>query len=338
MTYKNLWLARNKAAIDKRLQWLKNKPEGSLLFQPSGIHFVTVEKKQSLLRMALIDREGLTSDLVQSQLDLNNPLNLISPYSQAMLLSLVWQNEPERIYLAGFGGGRIPLVLHHYFSEAFIECTDIDPTLIEIATQFFGVQFDERLKLIIQDGREYLARQEQNVRYDIILTDVILGNGYTPYRLATREFYELCQTHLSDNGVVAVDLFQREPFYAHKLKTLQSVFDCIYLCSLDVGNAVVIATNGSPLDKSELIARTQALQDSHQFAFPLLEKALQVKLGDDLADCIPHFDQAQILTDTSPPVGYFDNLPSFNPIFTQGVSDRPCPCGSGKLFPDCHGL
>ncbi|MEQ8956464.1 MAG: hypothetical protein RLP02_00845 [Coleofasciculus sp. C2-GNP5-27] len=81
---------------DKRLDWLQAQPDGCLLFKPSGVHFVMVEKSQSIIRVALIDRDYLTSDFVQSQLDFNDPLNLISPYSQAMLLSLVWQPEPKR--------------------------------------------------------------------------------------------------------------------------------------------------------------------------------------------------------------------------------------------------
>lgn len=322
---------------DKRLDWLQAQPDGCLLFKPSGVHFVMVEKSQSVIRVALIDRDYLTSDLVQSQLDFNEPLNLISLYSQAMLLSLVWQPQPKRVYCAGFGGGRIPSVLHHYFPHVQIECTEIEPLFIEIATEFFGVPFDERLKVALQDGRDYLAKQEPDVCYDIIFTDAIIGNGYTPYRLATQEFYQLCQNHLSENGVLAVNLFQRERFYADKVKTIQAVFAQIYLFPLDVGNTVVLATNSPPLNLPEILERIQVLQNDHQFAFPLSETAVQVKIGSRLIECIPQLDRAKVLVDAEPPVGYFDDLPSFNPLFAQGISDRPCPCGSGQLFQACHG-
>ncbi|MEQ9485657.1 SEC-C metal-binding domain-containing protein [Coleofasciculus sp. F4-SAH-05] len=74
-----------------------------------------------------------------------------------------------------------------------------------------------------------------------------------------------------------------------------------------------------------------------KFAFPLSETAVQVKIGSQLIECIPELDQAQVLVDTEPPADYFDDLPSFNPLFAQGVSTRPCPCGSGQLFQACHG-
>jgi len=322
---------------DKQLDWLQAQPDGCLLFKPSGVHFVMVEKSQSIIRVALIDRDYLTSDFVQSQLDFNDPLNLISPYSQAMLLSLVWQPQPKRIYCAGFAGGRIPTVLHHYFPQVQIECTEIEPLLIEIAKDFFDVPFDERFKVILQDGRDYLANQNPDVRYDIIFTDTIIGNGYTPYRLATQEFYQLCQTHLSENGVLAVNLFQRERFYADKVKTIQAVFAQVYLCPLAVGNTVVLATNSPPLQLPEILERIQGLQKDYHFAFPLSESAVQVKIGSQLIECIPQLDKAKVLVDNQPPVGYFDDLPSFNPLFAQGVSTRPCPCGSGQLFQACHG-
>jgi len=88
---------------------------------------------------------------------------------------------------------------------------------------------------------------------------------------------------------------------------------------------------------SEILERIQGLQKDYHFAFPLSESAVQVKIGSQLSECIPQLDQAQVLVDTEPPVGYFDDLPSFNPLFAQGVSTRPCPCGSGQLFQACHG-
>ena len=79
------------------------------------------------------------------------------------------------------------------------------------------------------------------------------------------------------------------------------------------------------------------MTNDHRFVFPLSESAVQVKIGSQLSECIPQLDQAKVLVDTEPPADYFDDLSSFNPLFAQGVSTRPCPCGSGQLFQACHG-
>jgi spermidine synthase len=300
------WQTINLSAIQQRLASLKQQPDGVIFCKDSGVHYVAVRKDKSQIKLSLVEKVNLHTDLLQSILDLNNPLHLVSEYTQAMLLGLVWQNQPQRIYIAGFGGGRIPLVLYHYLPETVIECADVDAIAIEAATQCFGIQLDGRLSVAIQDGREYLEQQNPDIQYDIIMTDVFFGNGYFPHRLATQEFYQLCQTHLSTAGVVLVNLLQRDEFYAEKIKTLQSVFSQVCVCPWKDINSVLIGTNSPILDKNEIVVRTQSLQDCHQFSFPLTDRALDVKVSIELAEVIPNLNRAGVLTDGAPPVGYFD--------------------------------
>ena len=301
------WQSINLSGILQRLAWLQKQPDGIIFCQDSGVHYVVVRKYQSHIKLALVEKVNLHTDLLQSVLDLNNPLHLVSEYTQAMLLGLVWQSQPQRIYIAGFGGGRIPLVLHHYLPETVIECADVDPIAIEAATQCFGVQLDDRLTVAIQDGREYLEQQNPDKQYDIIMTDVFLGNGYFPHRLATQEFYQLCEKRLSSEGVVLVNLLQRDEFYAEKIKTFQSVFSQVCVCPWKDINSVLIGSNSAILEKDEIVARAKYLQDGYQFSFPLTDRSQEVKLGTELAEAVANLDRAQILHDDAPPVGYFDS-------------------------------
>lgn len=333
----NDWQNTNLEAIKQRLQWLHEQPDGVIYCEPSGVHFIMVEKAKSLIRLALVGQVTLSSDLVQSELDFENPLNLVSRVSQAMMLGLAWNNNPKHIYMIGLGGGRLPLVLHHYFPNAKIECTEIDPTLIEIATKFFGVQLDDKLRVTVQDGRQYLAEQNPETQYDLIFIDAMLGSGYSPYRLSTQDFYELCETRLSAQGVVIVNLLEIDRFYIDKLRTIQSVFEQVYLSPVKGGNRIVIAHKGTPKEKSEIVIQSKALEDKHQFLFPLVNWAREIKMGAELQTYLSNLDPAQILSDASPPANYFDNLPSFNTVFAKVDGNHPCPCGSGELFRNCHG-
>jgi spermidine synthase len=301
------WQDTNLAAIEQRLAWLQQQPDGIIFCKDSGVHYVAVRKDRSQIKLSLVEKVNLHTDLLQSVFDFNNPLHLVSEYTQAMLLGLVWQNQPKRIYIAGFGGGRIPLVLHHYLPSSTIDCADIDPIAIEAATQCFGVKLDDRLTVAIQDGREYLEQQKPDIQYDIIMTDVFFGNGYFPHRLATKEFYQLCEKRLSREGVVLVNLLQRDRFYAEKVKTFQSVFSQVCVCPWKDINSVLIGSNSAILEKDEILARAKYLQDGHQFSFPLTDRAQEVKLGTELAESVPNLDKAQVLTDDAPPTGYFDS-------------------------------
>jgi spermidine synthase len=301
------WQDLNLAAIQQRLARLQQQPDGIILSKDSGVHYLVVRKDGSQIKLALVEKVNLHTDLLQSVFDFNNPLHLVSEYTQTMLLGLAWQNQPQRIYIAGFGGGRIPLVLHHYLPESSIDCADIDPIAVEAATQCFGVKFDDRLTVAIQDGREYLEQQNPDIHYDIIMTDVFFGNGYSSHRLATKEFYQLCEKRLSRDGVVLVNLLRRDEFYAEKVKTFQSVFSQVCVCPWKDINSVLIGSNSAILEKDEILARAKYLQDGHQFSFSLIDRALEVKVGKELLEVVPNLDKAQVLHDDTPPVGYFDS-------------------------------
>ncbi|PSB50639.1 spermine synthase [filamentous cyanobacterium Phorm 6] len=300
------WQTINLANIQQRLGWVQQQSDGVIFCKESGSQYVAVRKDKGQIKLCLIEKLNLHTDLLQSVLDFNNPLHLVSEYTQAMMLGLVWQNQPKKVYIAGFGGGRIPLVLHHYLPETVVECADVDAIAISAAIQCFGVQFDDRLTVAIQDGREYLEQQSPDIKYDIIMTDVFLGNGYSSHLLATKEFYQLCEKHLSSAGVVLVNLLQRDEFYAQKVKTFQSVFSQVYVCPWKDINSVLIGSNSPILEKDEIVSRAKYLQDGHEFSFSLTDRALEVKVGSELAEIIPNLDKAEILTDNSPPAGYFD--------------------------------
>jgi len=301
------WQNTNLKAIQQRLAWLEAQPDGIIFFEPSGVHFVVVRKSQSQIKLALVEKIDFNTDLLQSVFNLNNPLDLVSPYTQAMLLSLLWKPEPQKIYIAGFGGGRIPLVLHHYFPETVIECADIEPKAITVAEKFFGVKLDERLQLTIKDGREYLEQLNQDIQYDIIMTDVFFGNGYMPHHLATQEFYELCQKHLSNDGIFVMNMLQRDEFYAEKIKTVQVVFKEVYLCPWNQINTIVFGTNSPRLDAADILAKTRFLQKYHQFSFPLTDRALEISQERELSKIVPNLNNVDVLRDESPPTGYFNS-------------------------------
>lgn len=324
--------------LQKKFIQLQTKPDGFLFYQPSGVHFIVVEKQQNFIKLGLIDQVNLSSALTQSQFNLNDPFNLIADYSKAIVLSLLWQNNPKNIYIAGLGGGIIPLFFYHYFSETMINTTEIDPNIIKIANQFFGLDFDDRLTVDPDDGRVFLTKVNPDFKYDLIITDVILGNGYTPYRLFTKEFYQLCQDHLSDQGVMIINLVETDPFLLEKIKTIQECFKYVYVCSLASGNIVIIANNHQSLSSENIMKKAKILQEEYNFNFSLLEVASELKSLTDNIELLTKVNQVQSLTDNHPPDDYFDYLPSFNTMFAKVNQGDPCPCGSGKLYQNCHGL
>jgi spermidine synthase len=226
----------------------------------------------------------------------------------------------------------VPLLIHHYVSTAHLDCTDIDPAIVEIAKTFFALQPDERLQVIIKDGRNWLV--ENTTQYDLILLDVFLDNGYSPYRMTTVEFFELCKCRLAPGGVVAINLLSTDPFIAAKARTLGAVFPFLHTFH-DPGENIILFGGSDNLDVEQLRERAAKLDAIHAFPFLFREIGERVQVG--IGDLAVDVDNAQLLTDANPPPDYFDTLPSFNAPFSRVAPDLPCPCGSGLRFADCHG-
>ncbi len=298
------WQTQNLEAIQQRISWLHQQPDGIIVSLPSNIHIITVKKLKYILQLILIEKVTKNSHWTQSILNLNHPLYLSLQYTQAMMLGLIWNNHPKKVYMAGLGGGSLALVLHHYFPEVIIECAEIDPNILQVARNFFGLPSDHRFKVKIQDGREYLEQQQLPANYDMILIDVALGNGYIPYSLSTLEFYQICHSHLSKSGVLIINTLGEKGFQNTYIKTLQSLFSQVYLCQTKGGNNIIIASQKANLSQAEIIETAKSLQEFYQFSFPIVNQAVNLKAIEEIPQV--NLEEVEIFRDDSSPARYFD--------------------------------
>lgn len=108
-----------------------------------------------------------------------------------------------RVAIIGFGaGGTSWAVLQHDVSG--VDCVELVPAVPRAAHFFpevnYGVLNDPRFNLILGDGRNYMLVSDKV--YDVISIDAtspkMAGNG----SLYARDFYELLEERLSDEGIV----------------------------------------------------------------------------------------------------------------------------------------
>jgi peptide deformylase len=327
------WYARNLSQVFRRMNGLSKKPD-SVLFRRR-----TREKNTFIIKDGFqIQLYFATSDLdtteirlsgIMSRIDVRDPLVLLGIYTQAMMLSLVWKTDPAKIYMLGFGGGRIPLIFYHYFPEVIIDGAELDPDVIEYATRYFGIRLDERLKVTPTDGRAHLAGMPGDLRYDIILIDCYTGTGDHPYQLSTVDFYEICKSHLTANGVVATNLIENDPLFEAKRDTFQSSFEYTYDFTHD--GAHVFFGTSNLISEEEFFERACKADETYKFHFPFVERARTVRRLPSL-----NIGPKSILTDSRPPAGIILNQ-SQEPLFRGVGRNDQCPCGSGKKYKKCHG-
>lgn len=277
------WYAQNALRISKRLKWLQKTPDGILLEQSGNddhIETIVVVKSGTQIILYFVDKPDSHNRVrlsgIMSKIDIYNPLMLIDIYTQAMVLALVLNNNPKKVYMLGFGGGRIPMIFHHYFPEIMVEGAENNPMVVSIMKKFFGIKPDHRIKIAVEDGERHLSSLT-NTRYDIIMVDCYTGIGHQPFTRSPAEFYKTCKSRLTECGVIATNLIDGDPLFANKLTSLRSAFRYTY-GFMHENLRVYFGTDVADLTQPDFIIRAEQLASRHHFCFPLVERAKNVKL------------------------------------------------------------
>jgi hypothetical protein len=137
----------------------------------------------------------------------NTPTLYFSPYSGiGRLFSGLPDRGPRRVGVVGLGIGTLAAygrpgdVLRFY---------ELDPMVVRVAEENFSFLSDSaaRIELIEGDGRLSLERESPQ-QYDILVLDAFNADA-VPTHLLTNEAFALYDLHLSDGGVIAINVINR---------------------------------------------------------------------------------------------------------------------------------
>lgn len=73
-----------------------------------------------------------------------------------MTFSLLTET-PLALLVVGLGGGSLPLFVHDHFPKSRVDAVEIDPSMLEVATRWFGFSQSDRMKVHIADGLAYIT-------------------------------------------------------------------------------------------------------------------------------------------------------------------------------------
>jgi spermidine synthase len=273
------WQQANLGAIMARLSGLRQQPDGVVYDQRSPLHHIQIIKHAGQIHFYFRDSATGTLAGPMSRVDLERPLYLLAEYTQAAMLALLWRPQPERVCILGLAGGRLSMVLHHYLPRATIDNVDVDPAVVEVASRYFGIEFDRRQTIAIQDGRAFLEAARED--YDIIVMDAFRDETDNLDHLATGEFYATCKARLARGGVLCANLLTSDPLFLAKSKTLLDSLRYVYGVEHKRG-VVLFGSAHQRLSADEIGRRALGLQRLHGFEFPFLARAEALKPARDL--------------------------------------------------------
>lgn len=163
----------------------------------------------------------LTPDTLQSAMHLDNPAYLLCAYSRVMMEVRHYMTQPQRVLIIGLGGGSLLKHCFQEFPDALIDVVEIDPQVLALRQEFLIPPDGGRLRTFPCDVLEFIPQCQ--LRYDLILLNAFDGKGMVA-TLNTDSFYQHCQRCLSDQGVMALNIWGRQSILSERLLALSNLF------------------------------------------------------------------------------------------------------------------
>jgi len=177
----------------------KSSTAGEVIFvRDSPYHNIAVIDRESCLRELRFDR------YVETAIELRPPHRSAAAYTDYFHLAFVASPEIRSTLFIGAGGGVGPRTFVAHNPSMRIDVVDIDPVVLELAQTHFFLEPSPHMRLVAADGRAFLREQHEN--YDCIVLDAFTIGGRIPFHLCTREFFGLCRSHLSADGVFVMNI------------------------------------------------------------------------------------------------------------------------------------
>lgn len=282
---------------------------GGVIYEKDTPYHHLVVKDNSLtgIRTLILDNN------FHSAMDLRNPYRIVYTYTGYFHLGFLFNHEIRNVLFIGGGGFSGPKRFLKDYDWITVDVVEIDPEVIRVAKEYFGVMDEERLNIYNEDGRMYLVNS--NKKYDLIVLDAY-ARTYIPFHLLTLEFFSEVEKDLTPNGVVVSNVIssltgRTADIFKAEYKTLSQVFPNAHVFPVsDIGsgfaqNIIIVATKTSMLYSKATLMETA-------------ENVSYLKIP-QISDYIEHYwetkietSEVRILTDDYAPV---ENL--INPLTGQ---------------------
>lgn len=167
---------------------------------------------------------------------------LVGGYWDEMLVApFAGSRRPRSVAILGSAAGTTARAFGHYFPHVRVDAVELDPDVTQVGRKLFDLRGPD-LHTHTADARPWLETSRR--KYDAVLVDAY-RQPYIPFYLATREFFALAKQHLTNGGVVAVNVGHPEQSDALEkvlAATMRTDFAHVWRDPVDSTNTVLVAT------------------------------------------------------------------------------------------------
>ncbi|OGV38250.1 MAG: hypothetical protein A2X48_06895 [Lentisphaerae bacterium GWF2_49_21] len=277
--------------------FLPHAEKRNVLYEKQTQYFlVTVEEDSKGLRHMVFNPNKGSQGIWNPKM----PDELISNYCRFSTIFLpALKIPPKRVLFIGLGAGIVPRFVRKNFPDAVIDIVEIDPEITIIAENYFGFKKDDKIKITIGDGRDFINRNKE--KYDVIFIDAYTADRI-PFQLTTIEFYQTVRDSLAPDGIMTANIANlgKPTFIASEIKTVRSVFpDLAVFITENNSNYIPFSSYGRKLDNAELKEKALKIE---------AEKRLSLNIGEMLDTRMPEdeigkmIEKVDILKDDFAPI------------------------------------
>lgn len=256
------------------------------------------------------------NNYVEGAIDLNPPYDTRVSYTNAFHLARIFKRDLRNILIIGGGGGIGARKFVTDDEQVTVDLVEIDQKVVDLSSQYFYLQPGPRLRIHVEDGRNFVRRT--TTKYDLVVLDAFTIGGQIPFHLTTQEFMREIKQVLNPGGVLLANINgtlqgSRSRILRSEYKTAATVFENVYLfphlleaerkqgVSIDPNRSrsvILVAQDGSARwTKDSIEAIATELEASGKVRTPtFLQDARQFYIDKLLTDDVP------LLTDNYAPV------------------------------------
>ncbi|NOT83915.1 MAG: spermine synthase [Methylococcaceae bacterium] len=195
----------------------------------------------------------------QSSMRLNDPEQLELAYIRAMMSWLFFKDTPENTLVIGLGGGSLTKYLLNHYADIKITVVEYRKSVVKIARSHFDLPFDARLKIIVDDGGDYVRKRAESTAdsYNLLFLDAFDHEGMAE-SVRSEAFFDACKNVLTSDGIMVLNLWGTDKALFEQVTwCLGRIFKwrLLFLPVPDKGNIICLA-----FGESAPVVQMKALQ------------------------------------------------------------------------------
>lgn len=168
--------------------------------------------------------------------------------------------------IIGLGGGGLCSFVQRYIPQTTVTAVEIDNAILKVATDYFHLVLNDKLKVEITDGIDYLKTSSNEgkkfnaILFDVDSKDTSVGMSCPPRQFVEPDFLKVVQNCLTDDGIFILNLVSRnEKLRDEVLSNLKKIYKFLtsYKVEEDV-NEIIFCTK----DEKNFKNWTNLIQES----------------------------------------------------------------------------